>query len=427
MPSTNNLILFGIVFMMIIIGLIGGMNKDTGDYNPTIINNFTNGTISLIDALYFNLTPSTPISEGTCLWNDDSGTLNCGLKGGNVSVQIGMEMLLYATNKESTPIVDGQMVYITGAQGYRPTVKLAIANNETTSTKTIAMATETINPNNNGYFTTRGLVHNVNTSAFVAGDKLYLSTDTLGGLTNIHPAAPNHSTTVGFILRSHATEGIILVSIDNGIELDELHDVDTLTLTKFNGQHLIYNSSRMVWENRNLSSVSGDFSVNGNLSATGNVSMKRAYGMFSDNITRGTASTTNSYPIRFNTTEDSYGIHIVNLTNITFDHSGDYLIELSAIFLVTTGQNKHVNIWIRKNGVDIPRSNTIAEFPAANVETVITVPFIVDFHANDYLSVVWAADSTAVQLYSTAAKTNPIIPETPSIILTVSKISEITT
>jgi hypothetical protein len=72
---------------------------------------------------------------------------------------------------------------------------------------------------------------------------------------------------VGTIIRSHAQEGVIEVKIQNGYELEELHNVATTGAT--NGQFLQYNSSSGLW----LPSSSGNFtflSVNNiNVSTSG--------------------------------------------------------------------------------------------------------------------------------------------------------------
>ncbi len=57
------------------------------------------------------------------------------------------------------------------------------------------------------------------------GDVLYLSPTTAGQITNIKPTAPNHTVVMGWVIHAHATQGKILVKVDNGYELEELHNV----------------------------------------------------------------------------------------------------------------------------------------------------------------------------------------------------------
>jgi len=181
------------------------------------------------------------------IWNDTDGTLNLGLKGGNVVLQVGQEEVLRALNATGSTMTSGQVVYITGASGQRPTVALAQGNAEATSTKVIGIVTETIANNAQGFVTTAGLVRGVNTSAFAEGAVLWLSASTPGAITSTRPTAPNHAVLVGYCVRSHATDGIIYVMVQNGYELDELHDV--LITNVANNNMLRYNSAASVWEN----------------------------------------------------------------------------------------------------------------------------------------------------------------------------------
>ena len=62
--------------------------------------------------------------EGRLQWNNEDGTLEYGLAGGNVNLQIGQEIVVRVTNKTGTDIPDGSAVYVSGAQGQRPTIVL---------------------------------------------------------------------------------------------------------------------------------------------------------------------------------------------------------------------------------------------------------------------------------------------------------------
>lgn len=180
-------------------------------------------------------------------WNDTDGTLNLGLKGGNVVLQIGQEEVLRVLNTTGSTLTSGQVVYIVGASGSRPTVALAQANDEPTSTKVIGIVTETIANNAQGFVTTAGLVRDLNTSAFAEGAVLWLSATTPGAITSTKPTAPNHGVLVGYCVRSNASNGIIYTMVQNGYELDELHDV--LITSIANNNMLKWDSSTSVWRN----------------------------------------------------------------------------------------------------------------------------------------------------------------------------------
>jgi hypothetical protein len=127
---------------------------------------------------YIDVSTTAPTAvggvPGRLKWNDTDGTLDLGLKGGNVTLQIGQENVLIVKNDEATPLTDGEVVYITGASGANLLVKRALANSDITSASTIGVVTEAIAVNGQGYITTFGSVRGLNTNAFNEGDVLYL-------------------------------------------------------------------------------------------------------------------------------------------------------------------------------------------------------------------------------------------------------------
>lgn len=147
-----------------------------------------------------------------------------------------------------------QVCLISGATGQRLSVKLAKADNDANSAGTLGLASETILHNQEGYITSVGLIEDINTTGSLQGetwndgDLLYLSPTTFGAITNVKPSAPNHEVRVGYVEYAHAIHGKIYVKIDNGYELDELHNV--AITTPANGNFLEYNGT--VWVNKGL-------------------------------------------------------------------------------------------------------------------------------------------------------------------------------
>lgn len=212
-----------------------------------------------VGRIELDLTDTTTLAEGMMRWDDDDKTLVVGMEATGVSLQVGQEIHLRATNKTGVQISNGEVVYVDGAQGQRPTIALAKGDAEATSSGTIGIVTHDINNNDTGYVTVFGLVRDVDTSGFTEGDVLYLSAATAGVITNVEPTSPNHAVRIGYCLYGHASEGIILVRVQNGWELNELHDVHYAN-TLAGGQTLQYNASASRWENYN-SPVFGRSSV----------------------------------------------------------------------------------------------------------------------------------------------------------------------
>jgi hypothetical protein len=136
-------------------------------------------------------------------------------------------------------------------QGNRATVKRAFNTSDATSAKTLGVVAENIAPNADGLVTTLGYLEKVNTSAFTAGQTLYLGA-TAGTFTATKPVAPNHMVYVGVVVRANAGNGIIYVRCQNGYELDEIHDV--LITSPATGNILMRNSSNL-WVNTPQTSI----------------------------------------------------------------------------------------------------------------------------------------------------------------------------
>lgn len=206
----------------------------------------------------FDQTPTGAAGEAVMRWNDQDGTVDLGLKGGNVTLQIGQESVIRVVNKTGTNLLEAnyQVVRVDGAQGNRLKIALAQATTDLLSAETIGLVTETINDNQEGFVTTNGLVRNINTTGslqgetWADGDMLYLSPTVAGRLTKVKPTAPNHLVVIGYVVRAHATQGQIFVKVDNGYELDELHNV--AITSPANNNVLTYNSSTEVWENKTV-------------------------------------------------------------------------------------------------------------------------------------------------------------------------------
>jgi hypothetical protein len=156
----------------------------------------------------------------------------------------------YVTNAEAVTITKGQVVYIFGAQGDRASVKLAKNTSDTFSSKTLGIVRANIAAGQAGWITTQGQVSGINLSAYSPGDILWLDS-VAGGFTKNKPVAPKHSVFVGVVERANAGNGLIYVKPQNGVELDELHNVRITN--EANNDIIRYNSTLSVWENKNQS------------------------------------------------------------------------------------------------------------------------------------------------------------------------------
>jgi hypothetical protein len=149
-------------------------------------------------------------------------------------------------NSTGATLTKGTAVYISGATGQLPTVSKALATSDATSAQTLGLITSDLDNNSNGYVTIIGLVDDLDTSAYTDGVQLYLSPTTAGTLTVTKPYAPQHLVYVAVVAHAHPVHGKLIVKVQNGYEMDELHNVSAQSPS--NGDILVYNTSTSLWE-----------------------------------------------------------------------------------------------------------------------------------------------------------------------------------
>lgn len=232
----------------------------------TISNSLSVSSISPVNYIDFRTDYGVDVNQEARLhWDDDAGTLELGMPGGNVKAQLSQEGLVRCTNKSGSDIVNGKVVYMTGSQGNRPTIDLA----DTTDSDTwhiLGLATEDIGNNKSGYVALWGdlsgdAAQPIDTSDFAEGDKLYLSTS--GDVTNSHPLSANAGVIIiGNVQRSHATEGTI-----------RLTDIQTFSIgNNYNG------SLRQTIRNKNTGTSAASF-----FTAVNDAERRATFGIFGSN------------------------------------------------------------------------------------------------------------------------------------------------
>ena len=170
----------------------------------------TDEVVSNVDAVQFNMTPVSTPAAGQLNWNPSEGVLNMGTDFSGATIQLGMESIVRVRNNTGSTILNGQVVYVDGALGNRPTVELADADIAPTALSILGVATADFDDNTDGAITTEGIVRDLDTSGYSEGDVLYLS-GTAGELTTTPPVLPQTTVKVAIVTRSHITQGEILV------------------------------------------------------------------------------------------------------------------------------------------------------------------------------------------------------------------------
>ncbi len=212
------------------------------------------GTPDYID---FDTTPTVTNAVGRLYWNSDQNTLAVGLTSA-ITANVGQTLYARATNAEATTITKGQAVYMFSATGDRVSVKLANNTGDATSAKTFGLAAENITAGGTGMVICQGVLDGLNLGSYTAGDSVYLGA-TAGALTATKPYAPNHLVYIGTVERANNGNGQIYVRVQNGYELDELHNVSAQNPS--NGQVLIYNESTSLWTKNTITAGTGRASI----------------------------------------------------------------------------------------------------------------------------------------------------------------------
>jgi hypothetical protein len=190
---------------------------------------------------------------------DITGILTSSLANNNVRVPLGFSTVAYVRN-DGANLTKGEAVYIAGAQGDRAKVKKANNLSDETSARTFGLAAQSIASGADGYILTNGQLQNLSIlTGFNAGDMVWLGSGE-GTLTKTKPHAPQHAVFLGVVERpSNGNNGIMYVKVQNGYEIDELHDV---RITSQQDNDLLVSESGL-WVNKPIGSTSNLLATTG--------------------------------------------------------------------------------------------------------------------------------------------------------------------
>ncbi len=295
----------------------------------------------------FDTTAVVTSQEARLAWNEVDETLNLGMAYG-VTQQIGQETYARVANQTGVDIPNGTVVGFAGATANALLVAPYLANGSQPSLYILGVMTHTLpDSGERGYCTTWGFVRDVNTSAFSAGDILYASPTTAGALTNVKPTAPNNVIPLAACIISHPTAGVIFVRPT--------------------------------------------------------IEQMRYYGEFSATTDQLVAVVNTAYAVAFNTTIISNGVAIGSPSSrLVVPASGLYRVIVNAQLASASASAKNLWCWFRKNGTDIPNSARITTSDINNGFVSLTHDATISLNANEYIEIMYAADSTSIFLDATA-------------------------
>ena len=141
----------------------------------------------------------------------------------------------------------------------------------------------------------------------------------------------------------------------------------------------------------------------------------------------GTNGSTGTYQVSISQTVASTTITGTCASKIKCEVAGTYNVQFSVQFVNTDNNIHDTDIWMRKNGVDVPDSNSQFSVPnrhgSIDGHLIGALNLFIDLAADEFVELMWATTDATTTIQYIPAQTGPVRPATPSVILTVSLVS----
>jgi len=150
----------------------------------------------------------------------------------------------------------------------------------------------------------------------------------------------------------------------------------------------------------------------------------RPYGSFYSDVdqTNPVANTVNK--MTYNRTVDFFNVSIGSINSRVYvAEEAIYNIQFSAQLDMSGVSASAVYIWLMVNGVNVANSATKVVIDGPNSEIAAAWNFVLPLAENDYFELAWQSSDTNVFLAEEPASGN--VPEIPSVILTVTWVSNV--
>ena len=314
--------------------------------------------------LDFDTTLSYTNQLGRLGWNDVDQTLNIGMDY-SVVQQVGQETYARVRNSTGSTIPNGAAVGFAGAATDALEVAPYLADGTQPTLYILGIMTHDLpDTGEKGYCTTWGFVRDLDTSAFSAGDILYVSPTVAGELTNVKPTAPDNVIPIAACVVSDATAGVIFVRPT--------------------------------------------------------IQQMQYYGQFSRTTDTSPAAINTAYPIVMSGLDIGNGVVLgTPASRIVVPQSGLYTVSATFQLISGSATDKNVWFWVRKNGTDVANSARLVTVSTNNAYTTVSLREEVSLGANEYVELCWAANSTNVTLDAVAA--TAFAPAAPAVVVNVTQ------
>jgi len=268
---------------------LGTTNATGVNIGKSVTTTTINGTVAIPNYIDFNNVTKPAATEGALFYDydNDAKTLAYFNETGSY-VHIGRDTLFRVKNNTGGVLNNGEAVYINGDDGLGiATVTKAKADAANTS-EVVGLVQGGIASGSYGYVMLTGLIENMDTSAYLSGDQVFLSPTTSGGLTSVKPTQPNYRIDLGYVTKSDATTGSILVNVGSAYKPGAL-TTGSVLFGKSDGEYTEDNTN-LFWDNStkrlgigdntpaaSLTVGSGDmfevFGASGNVTTQGDITL----------------------------------------------------------------------------------------------------------------------------------------------------------
>jgi hypothetical protein len=182
--------------------------------------------------------------------------------------------------------------------------------------------------------------------------------------------------------------------------------------------------------NITISPLSGKGQVTISSTGTGSGNFNTAtgsYGSFYDTTTQTNPVANAANSMSFNEIAITNGVSLSGSTSpfntyIKTENAGVYNIQFSAQIDKTDGGEDNIDIWIRKNGIDLTDTATTITLPKNNNKVVAAWNWFVQSATNDYYQIIWSSADVDMRLL--AEVSSSVHPGIPSVILTANRVDQ---
>jgi hypothetical protein len=236
-------------------GVLGGMSVDFAGKTLGPYKEKVDGSAQITQDLQIDGDATSPSlqltggsgAQGLMQFNTDEDTVSLVMNG--TTHYIGQDVVYNVKNQSGATIPKGRAVRAVGTVGSsgRILIDLMDATGDVPARFYLGVTTEEIANGEDGKVIEFGKINQIDTSAYAAGDVLWLDPANDGKFTTTEPSAPNLKIATAFVINVSATVGVIMVRANQGYRLEDLHDVNITSPAE--GDILRWDNDLKYWYN----------------------------------------------------------------------------------------------------------------------------------------------------------------------------------